>query len=146
MSTRKSANRKSVPEKSTPRKKSKYTPVKRSTRRNTARKSSAHRMHKNTNLPIKQQKFCSCVAHVAAKQPAKCNIDKAWFEKRDGKECYNPYAICASRVGTTSRTCGENFDYGQLSRQELIGLASLRGHKYTSSKTRSELIRKLQKK
>ncbi len=45
-----------------------------------------------------QARFCRCETHVSAKQPEWCLKEKAWREKRDGKTCYNPYAVCNASV------------------------------------------------
>ena len=62
---------------------------------------------------------------MAAKQPGACNTEKAWFETREGKVCVNPYAICSKSVGTSVRTCGENYDFESLPDNYLIAYAEL---------------------
>lgn len=79
----------------------------------------------DSNLTEQQKKWCRCVLKVADKQPGACNTEKAWFETRDGKTCYNPYAICSKSVGTSVRTCGENYDFESLSDNHLIAYAEL---------------------
>lgn len=79
----------------------------------------------DTSLNEKQQDWCRCVLKVAAKQRGDCNIEKAWFETRDGQQCYNPYAICSKSVGTSVRTCGENYDFSSISDNELIAYTQL---------------------
>jgi phosphatidylethanolamine-binding protein (PEBP) family uncharacterized protein len=79
----------------------------------------------DTTLPIEKQKFCSCVLKVADKQRGACNLEKAWFESRDGHKCYNPYSVCASSVGTTSRDCGKEYDFNNFSDNYLITYAQL---------------------
>lgn len=88
-------------------------------------KSAQNRFKKDSVLSEKEEKFCSCVLKVAAKQKGACNTERAWFETRDNKTCYNPYAICAKSVGTTSRKCGENYNFESLSDDELISYAQL---------------------
>lgn len=80
---------------------------------------------KDNKLSEREEKFCSCVVKVAAKQLGACNTEKAWFEERDGKRCYNPYAVCASSVGTTSRECGQHYDFDKFSDDYLIAYAQL---------------------
>jgi len=48
----------------------------------------------NQVLTEKQEKYCRCVLDVAAK---------------DLNNTYNPYAVCAKSVGTTYRTCTEDY-------------------------------------
>lgn len=60
-------------------------------------------------LTDKEKSFCACVMKVAAKQSG----------------AYNPYAICAKSVGTTSRHCGENTNFENIPEAELIAYAKL---------------------
>ncbi len=83
----------------------------------------------DSTLNEKQKSWCRCVLHVASKQKGACNIEQAWFETRDGHECYNPYAICSKSVRTSVRTCGENYDYASISDDELIAYAQLHQQK-----------------
>ncbi len=78
-----------------------------------------------TDLGERQQKYCRCVLHAAAKQPDWCLEDKAWREQREGSTCYNPYAVCAKSTGASSRSCGVNYDYQNLPDDELIAYAQL---------------------
>lgn len=66
------------------------------------------------NLSEQEMKYCMCVLQVAAKQPGSCNLEKAWYETRDDRVCYNPYAVCARSVGTTSRDCGKYYNFDTL--------------------------------
>lgn len=79
----------------------------------------------DSTLTEKQKKWCRCVLKVADKQPGDCNKDQAWFETRDGRECVNPYAICSKSVGTSVKTCGENYDFESLPDNYLIAYAEL---------------------
>lgn len=87
-----------------------------------------------------EEKYCRCVLQVASKQPASCNEDKAWYEKREGKTCYNPYAVCANTVGTTSRQCGENYNFENIPDEHLIGYASLSGIPVPQPYNRDQII------
>lgn len=60
----------------------------------------------DADLTDDEKKYCRCVAHVKAKGGA-----------------YNPFAVCAKTVGTTSRECGKSFDYHGFSDDELIAYA-----------------------
>lgn len=79
----------------------------------------------DADLTDQEKKYCRCTIEVAGKQPAVCNSERAWFQSREGKKCYNPYAVCAKSTRTTSRNCGSNFDFSNLPDNELIGYASL---------------------
>lgn len=77
------------------------------------------------NLSESEEKYCHCVLEVAAKQPAECNLERAWFQHRDEKVCYNPYAVCASRTHTSSRHCGENYNFAALPDEQIRAYANL---------------------
>ena len=74
----------------------------------------------NNNLTEKEEKYCRCVLKVGEKQPESCNLG----EKGRGR-CYNPYAVCAKSVGTTSRRCGENYNFEELSDEQIKTYARL---------------------
>lgn len=87
---------------------------------------SSHRLIRgDTTLTDEEQKYCSCVISVAEKQPSQCNLEKAWFESRDSRVCYNPWAVCAKSTGTSSRKCNENYNYNEFSDSELTAFANL---------------------
>lgn len=84
-------------------------------------------------------RYCNCVLDVIKKQPKTCLSSKDWFNKRQGKTCYNPWAVCAS---TTKRSgpCNykyEDFDSDTLERYSLLNKVP------TKSKSRKELIMNL---
>jgi hypothetical protein len=97
----------------------------------------------NTELSDEEQKYCRCVLHVASEQPGACNMEKAWFEKKDNRVCYNPYAVCASRVGTTTRNCSQSYEFGNLNDDELIAYANLHKIQATEPYNRSMLLDKI---
>jgi len=78
-----------------------------------------------TGLSEPKQKFCRCVLDVASKQPESCNRERAWYQVREGRMCYNPYSVCAKSVGTTSRKCGESYDFENIPDDQLVAYASL---------------------
>lgn len=78
-----------------------------------------------TSLTEQQQKWCRCVLKVADKQKGACNIEQAWFQQRDGKQCYNIYAVCSKSVGTSVRNCGDNYNFEALSDDHLLAYAQL---------------------
>ena len=45
-----------------------------------------------------EAKYCRCVLHVSEKQPEWCLRYSLWRQSRDGKSCYNPYAVCTKSV------------------------------------------------
>jgi phosphatidylethanolamine-binding protein (PEBP) family uncharacterized protein len=94
----------------------------------------------NSGLTSKQKDFCTCVLHVAAKQPGSCNFERAFFQERDERECYSPYAVCANSVGTTYRWCAEAFDLDNLSRDELLSMANLKQLTFNDDITHDELV------
>lgn len=79
----------------------------------------------NTSLSDQQQKWCRCTLHVAADQTQHCLENKGWFKQYEGKECYNPYAICSKSVGTSVRTCSENYNFSGIPDEELKAYAYL---------------------
>ena len=93
----------------------------------------------------REQKFCACVVHVAEKQPGACNFEKAWFEERDEKVCYNPFAVCAKTTKTSTRKCREEYNYDEMTDSELKSIANLHGIDTTDFKRKriiSEMISK----
>lgn len=79
----------------------------------------------SSGLTEKQEKWCRCHLQVAAKQPATCNREKAWFKTREGHMCYNPYAVCAKEIGTTTRDCDPHYIFENIPDPELRAYASL---------------------
>jgi hypothetical protein len=78
-----------------------------------------------SSLNEQQQKYCSCVAKVTAKNPEWCNKEQAWGESRNGSKCYSPYKVCAKTVGTTTRDCSYNYNYDAMSDAQLSAFATL---------------------
>lgn len=79
----------------------------------------------DSDLSDEQQKFCSCVIDVAVKQPSACNFEKAWFEKREGAMCYNPFAVCAKSIGTSTRACNSNYNFDAMNDAQLEAFGNL---------------------
>ena len=44
-----------------------------------------------------KEKYCRCVLHVAKNNTKECNRTREW-----GNKCYNPYAVCATSVKTST--------------------------------------------
>ena len=78
-----------------------------------------------TTLTEQQQKWCRCVLKVADKQKGACNTEQAWFQTRENKTCYNPFAVCSASVGTSTRECGDNLNFEALSDDYLLAYAQL---------------------
>lgn len=79
----------------------------------------------DSGLNETEQNYCACIVEVATKQPGACNLEKAWFEQKDNRECYNPFAVCASSTGGSNRKCYQNYNYDILSDQQITALANL---------------------
>ncbi len=96
---------------------------------------------KSNRLSDGEQSHCSCVLHVAAKQPKACLRDQAWGQKREGKTCYNPYAVCGSAGTRPGRSgCDVSFDLPRLSTSELVTLANLKRIELPDNIRRDEII------
>jgi len=82
-----------------------------------------------TGLNDADAAYCRCTIESAAKQPETCLTEKAWFQQREGKKCYNPYAVCHKSVeGEAGRVdCGSHFVFENIPDLELIGFANLNG-------------------
>ncbi len=97
----------------------------------------------NTILNEREQAYCSCVLKVAAKQPGSCNLEKAWFEQRSGETCYNPYAVCAASVKTSTRECGNNYNYENLADEHLVAFANLHQIKESKPYNRQVMLNRI---
>jgi len=100
----------------------------------------------NTSLSEREQAYCSCVAKVADKQPEACNLEQAWFQKRDGHTCYNPYSVCRKNIGTGTRACYKNYNYDQMTDSQLTTLANLSNMTVSFPFDRASVISALQTK
>ncbi len=94
----------------------------------------------SSQLTQKQKSYCKCVLDVASKQPGSCNLQRAWYQERDERTCYNPYAVCAKQIGTTYRGCDVAFNLQNLSRDELLAMANLKQLSFDDDITHDELI------
>ena len=70
----------------------------------------------DTDISEKQRKYCRCVAHVKSKQSDEC-IESSFDKSVD--KCYNPYAVCTSRVGRDDTHCDKYYDYDKLPLNEI---------------------------
>jgi hypothetical protein len=94
----------------------------------------------NSGLNPRQEKYCECVLKVAVKNPGSCDLEKAWFEKRDGGTCYNPYAVCAKSTGTSYRHCADNYNWDNLEDNELQAYANLNKISIPETYSRNKLM------
>ena len=63
------------------------------------------------SLNADQQKYCRCLLHVAAQQDERCLREKLWFQNVNGKQCYNPYAICSKSTKRKGNiNCFDNYN------------------------------------
>jgi hypothetical protein len=74
-------------------------------------------------------KYCDCVIEVAAKQPASCNSERAWYQTRENRRCYSPHAVCHSTVknskGHGTPACTESYVFENIPDDKLVGYSSL---------------------
>lgn len=73
--------------------------------------------------PEREGKYCDCITEVTAKHSPECARNKLWKKGRS-KECPNPYAVCAKSTGTSSRRCGDLYDYEVMPDEYLISYAN----------------------
>ena len=119
-------------------------------------------LHSHDEIPFKptstltesQKAHCRCRLEVGAKQPPACNLDKAYSasaahsgssiprlpDQREGKTCYNPYAVC-SRAGTRVRSCTEDYDFANMDDKYLIAYATLHGVRPPEPYNRAEMLK-----
>lgn len=83
----------------------------------------------DSSLNEEQKKYCRCILHTAAKQPDWCLTEKAWRQNRNGKGCYNPYAICTKSTGRSGPQfeCVPSYNLDNIPEQELNALGKLKG-------------------
>lgn len=97
--------------------------------RSTRQKSSSVPMLKDTPLTPVEQKYCSCLLKVAAKQPVSCFEGKTWQRRVGGDSCYNPYGVCHASMknagGVGRPNCGDNYDFEKMEDDHLEAYARL---------------------
>ena len=100
----------------------------------------------NAPLTEADRKYCRCILEVAANQPVACNRDQAWFERREGRLCANPYPVChASVQGEGVRPeCGDYYDFSKIPDRKLVGFSSLRGIEIPQPYSRDPTVAALQ--
>lgn len=110
--------------------------------RRAATGSSGNKLQGDHPLTEREVSYCNCLLGVAGKQPSGCTPERAG-RRIQGETCYNPFAVCAKSVGTTSRKCNEYYDYDNLSDPELIAAASLIGVKPKIPYNRDYVLREI---
>jgi len=84
------------------------------------------------DLTEQNQKYCRCVLHVSADQPKWCIKErfpgsKEKPERREGRTCYNPYAVCTKTVSRKGRVeCFLNYDLDNIPAREIETLVDLK--------------------
>lgn len=86
-----------------------------------------------------KEKYCSCVLKVAKKNTQQCNRTHNWKNK-----CYNPYAICAKSVKTSTGRSPCYYDFNNIPIDEVIAYINLNYDKInkTLSKPIDEILKK----
>jgi len=81
-------------------------------------------IERDASLTEKQRRFCRCVLHVAKNNTKECNRNRSWGKKT---KCYNPYAVCAKTIGTTTgrKPCFYMFENPSIPAEEIIAYAHL---------------------
>jgi hypothetical protein len=83
--------------------------------------------NKGNKLTEENRKYCRCVLHVAAQQPAQCLEKRSWGSTVNGKKCYNPYAVCTSATHRKGKMlCFKDTHLSAIPGKELSALAHLK--------------------
>jgi hypothetical protein len=72
-------------------------------KRKRSRSLSRSRSQSRSQSPYGYEKYCRCITSVRNKNPSWCNRSKAWGQHRNGRTCYNPYAVCRNSTGIRGR-------------------------------------------
>ena len=94
----------------------------------------------NSPLSEPEKRYCSCLLKSAARQPEDCLLEKAWYERRDGKRCNNPYPICTKSVGAHVRTCSSNYDFAGMTNDLLRAWILLHGKSISKNASRNVML------
>ncbi len=98
-------------------------------------------MFKSTStLSEPEKRYCSCLLKSAARQPQACLIEKAWFEKRSGKRCASPYAICTKSVGAHVQRCSSNYNFAGMTNDLLRAWILLHGKSISKNANRDTML------
>ena len=95
-------------------------------KRKTSRKRSYFKRGNTLSEP--HERYCRCLLHVADQQSAECLRGKKWNERVNGKECYNPYAVCSKSTKRKGfAKCSKNYNINNIPKSELQALLRLKG-------------------
>lgn len=112
---------------------------KRQKKSNSSRKSKSY-FKKGNKLSEEHRKYCRCIYHVSAQQSKECLKNKRWGENINGKQCYNPYAVCSASVHRKGQVdCFNNTRLSRLPRNEIEHLAALKGLSTTQLKMKKQV-------
>jgi phosphatidylethanolamine-binding protein (PEBP) family uncharacterized protein len=79
----------------------------------------------NPDLPENIQKYCRCVAEVAAREPDECTREERYYQRVQGRRCANPYAVCHSTIpGVGNPDCTHNYIFENMPDNILRGYLS----------------------
>lgn len=94
----------------------------------------------NSTLSEKERNYCSCLIDVSSKLPIECIKKGEAFTYEHGKMCYNPFAVCAKSVGTTSRECAQNYNFNAMDDTQIEAFAALHNVSLAYPVNREELF------
>jgi phosphatidylethanolamine-binding protein (PEBP) family uncharacterized protein len=94
----------------------------------------------DSTLNDAEQRYCACLIEASSHIPQECIKKKEAFMYEDGKMCYNPFAVCAKSVGTTSRECPQNYNFNAMSDDEIEAFATLHNVSLVYPINREELF------
>lgn len=101
----------------------KIVPNKEKSKEKSKTKSKPNYFNNKTGLNEEQKKWCRCTLHVASKNSEKCNRSRNWGKNK----CYNPYAVCSSRIHTSSggKSCGDYYNFDNIPDNEIKAYGEL---------------------
>ena len=89
-------------------------------------------------LTEKESAYCRCILHVQSKAKSGCKKSN-WGQSG----CYNPYAVCSSKVGTSSRKCGSSYVWENIPIDEIKGYMDMNSISYCNTDDKSILVQKI---
>lgn len=100
------------------------------------------------NLTAAQEKYCRCTLHVMSRDLQSGNKDclstKDWGP---GKDCYNPYSVCAKSTKTSvgrSPKCTISYNFSEIPDDELRAYAIVEGVTIPTPYNRTIMISNLE--
>ena len=95
---------------------------------------------RNNKLSEPHKKYCRCILHVADQQSTECLRSKNWGKKVNGKQCYNPYAVCtASTKRTGTPECTKNLNLETIPKSEINALLDIKKMSMSDLKKKYDL-------